>query len=1309
MSAAAPCKTAPRLIEDLLRYDPAVFPTDAQNVLISAGPQAEGETLPDANNSNGCRHKFMLKPDQSVLPPVNAISSTPKSYMVASFCTECRCHLDLSLEIEATTPNATPCPNTAYPLHHFQYLPEKSKALQNPTGSNGGPRWQDERHFRCSSEACCAVVIISIRPSRLSPEHLATLTDPARIKARIQPALESDPDRLRGYTVPEPIKVLSNLRQYLIDALRTTEVKKVNATNKPFMTSLGNSCGGLLEYLGFRYSEESTETEVRQFWALPSIQRCDNGPVLQDSASILVDDVDKELMVLMDKRSWAEKTKANKVLSFTPLPALIHIERCLDTVDYAKLPSSRHLVDLTTDDHPCYSTLGALEDFSDDLIEFAYDRQRLCDPDQAAHYFDCLKRLADFRHSDSLSTKAVVMESTGEISTGDIEEAYTYFKIDPHHRAILNDEHVLGVFKSRVAAAPTHENQARHHLQIIGKARRSSFLELAASERINTNAQALVWLGAEGTTADEFIISLYTSKIEEGAEAQVARRAVECIAAHRNSPFLRSWLDNGSFAEIEMDVGQAYTRLGMEDRTLDDDMILALFDIRVSEAPAQNDDLRAALRAIGKEKGSQKIAAFLQTGQTSGQVSAEWPVGLENIGNTCYLNSLLQFYFTVAPLRQLILDFDKFATEVTPESVHRKRVGSRKVTLKEIERAKKFAYELQRLFQSLITAKTTSITPERELARLTLIKASDEETFRRMSITSAHERPDPGYRDRGSGQGPIQPQPGLMSEITESEPAELDRDDHKRTEASDDASDVTLVDRPWDDQDIVTQKLAHQVPLTQPEHAFSNEIKADDQAKGQQRQILEDKENLAPSKEEAARDIPNQEQGTPLHEVSGSRANQQGVTTTDTLTVIEGTPLDIDSSLPMQVSAISKPPDRRPPVPPRPTTEESRPKPVDELELGAQQDVTEVIGNVLFQLECAMRPLSIERGGEQYDEIKQMFYGKVKVRNEAGNARRENVEAFADIKINVSSGSRDIYSALDEAFDVQEVILDDGVFQQYSSITHLPPVLQVFVQRVQFDKEKSRTYKSESHLGLRETIYMDRYMDSEDTPLLTKRRETWRWKHQLSLLQGRHALLTKTKMDLSIPELFGKTKEWLASLDVKQMEGIDPVEADLMEDLTRISVEADKELSDIEASMAELTRRLESQFSDATSLPYRLQSVFIHRGTATFGHYWIYIYDFKRQIWRKYNDGYVTEVTNMHEIFEQDPSHPATPYYLVYVREEELERLVDPVCRDIPEEPDMAMEIESDGSGAPQGNDVPWIEEAPRPHVPVDANRDVEW
>lgn len=81
---------------------------------------------------------------------------------------------------------------------------------------------------------------------------------------------------------------------------------------------------------------------------------------------------------------------------------------------------------------------------------------------------------------------------------------------------------------------------------------------------------------------------------------------------------------------------------------------------------------------------------------------------------------------------------------------------------------------------------------------------------------------------------------------------------------------------------------------------------------------------------------------------------------------------------------------------------------------------------------------------------------------------------------------------------------------------------------------------------------------------------------------------------------------------------------------------------------------------------------FTKLGTATFGHYWIYIFDFHRNIWRKYNDSYVSEVTDEKEVFgdsNDSYNRPATPYYLVYVQEPIKHELIDPVLRDIRTEP----------------------------------------
>ena len=75
-------------------------------------------------------------------------------------------------------------------------------------------------------------------------------------------------------------------------------------------------------------------------------------------------------------------------------------------------------------------------------------------------------------------------------------------------------------------------------------------------------------------------------------------------------------------------------------------------------------------------------------------------------------------------------------------------------------------------------------------------------------------------------------------------------------------------------------------------------------------------------------------------------------------------------------TATLEPPIRPPPVPPRPAPDtnqerDQRKQLIEEVEIGAQQDVTEVISNVLFQSQCAIKPRSVASDGEQVDQIKE--------------------------------------------------------------------------------------------------------------------------------------------------------------------------------------------------------------------------------------------------------------------------------------------------------------------------------------------------
>lgn len=231
----------------------------------------------------------------------------------------------------------------------------------------------------------------------------------------------------------------------------------------------------------------------------------------------------------------------------------------------------------------------------------------------------------------------------------------------------------------------------RERLRIIGEHRQSTRIIDFANDSMNTYEQALAFLGADATTSDEFIESLYASKtVEDASLADRARKAVELIADQRKSKALQTWLQTGRMGESVMDEGEAYRALQIPDRTTTDDMILSAYQVAVSDNSANVEYYNKALQTIAEERRSSiLVQAMGGQGIRTEEGSSDMPVGLENIGNTCYLNSLLQFFFTLKKLRNIVLDFEKFKMDVTAADMARKQVGRRHVTIQEVQTAQK--------------------------------------------------------------------------------------------------------------------------------------------------------------------------------------------------------------------------------------------------------------------------------------------------------------------------------------------------------------------------------------------------------------------------------------------------------------------------------------------------------------------------------------------------------------------------------------------------------------------------------------------
>ncbi len=201
-----------------------------------------------------CHHGWILKDEQCFLPENWNKRDPSAKYVVAAYCSFCRSHLELSIDLQGEAYESGPCPNKTWPLHHFVHKSESStQSHPAPNGSYSkvGTHWVDTQHFQCSSPICASQISIRIKPCRLIPGWVELLTTPQLIKVRAEKAILEEPERFEGIAVPSPTEVLSNLRIYIANAMQNNDGRKILGNNKKWRLCLGEPCADLLQYLEF--------------------------------------------------------------------------------------------------------------------------------------------------------------------------------------------------------------------------------------------------------------------------------------------------------------------------------------------------------------------------------------------------------------------------------------------------------------------------------------------------------------------------------------------------------------------------------------------------------------------------------------------------------------------------------------------------------------------------------------------------------------------------------------------------------------------------------------------------------------------------------------------------------------------------------------------------------------------------------------------------------------------------------------------------------------------------------------------------
>lgn len=185
-----------------------------------------------------------------------------------------------------------------------------------------------------------------------------------------------------------------------------------------------------------------------------------------------------------------------------PLSAMKDIERSLGYFEY---PKRSRVIDTTRDEHPYYASLGATDDLTNDHMEWAYDRQCKCDPFNKPYYLDCIADIANGRGDGAvdLQMKVAMAISAGEVGLNKIEEAYKFFGLAYNTKE--GDDHVMGLYKSRIESAPRQKDEARECLHVIAKHRNSEKIEALANDKALTFDEALEFLHITANTDSDSI------------------------------------------------------------------------------------------------------------------------------------------------------------------------------------------------------------------------------------------------------------------------------------------------------------------------------------------------------------------------------------------------------------------------------------------------------------------------------------------------------------------------------------------------------------------------------------------------------------------------------------------------------------------------------------------------------------------------------------------------------------------------------------------------------------------------------------
>ncbi|KAK8864283.1 hypothetical protein IAR55_001529 [Kwoniella newhampshirensis] len=950
---------------------------------------------------------------------------------------------------------------------------------------------------------------------------------------------------------------------------------------------------------------------------------------------------DKQKMMQMDQymiRAWVEVTlhllayqKRNSILPIgSPWIQAVPLEEAIaDVVEFHRYPKGATPYPDTARS-ACY-TLGATKSDRATTIETAYGLQISCDIRNTPRYLAALEQVAQAPTpgKEALQLRVATERSLDKYSSDDIDRAYQ----------------TIGY--------------TSQHVEVIG---------VDAPE-----------------APDDYVLDLHKRAVQTATstqEKQDLARALVLLGRERNSDLMKRL---GGSGQALISVDEAYAALSAPRDAVDDGLIMQ-YEMAVNEYPGKADHYKLCLSIIADAPGEQRpgLQTFLQTGSREPDVPArlDIPVGLQNIG---YLNSILQYLYSIKPLRDAVLSFEQtdsaHATQQKPD----------------VERAKRFVRQLRLLFLQLYKSEQSSVRPDEELAYLAITRPEVDAIVEPQSENPAvvtgptfDSIPDiPDVPDISSPSSTRVASPETSPPLFASDPPLVDDEPSSPSRSR---STSILGKRASEDRDDSSRSSEDRVRVRADgvEHIDKADTPMD----------IDDYEVIQPlSQHEDENEAPPANVGSP------SAATEIG---------------HLDLKSPVQETDEPKydAPSVPPPLPPRPPLMKKDTL-SSGLRFGLQQDSAEVLINVLSQLELALDEPCAETGGDSSNLIQSLFSCKFRqqiiyespsssmsatpsedpdIERPAQSLQETAYEAQTSVEsvfthpiIGVEEEGKDLYDCLAELYlKGADIEYEGKKGYMMDLMDDFPPMLYIQMRRSQYDPTTGRERKTNTHIGFQQTLSMGRYLTSADGK---KREEAIELTREMVKVRTRLHQLRNHK-PMSIPQTFRHASTALRQLAESEQNDPDlsqQLTADFVSALETEAEQVDLEIASLQDSLPRLREKMDKLWqSDIDDWEYELVSVFMHRGKSSgSGHYWTYqaFLPDHSDTFFKYNDETVTQVPAS-EVLQDRTGDDANPALLCYVRKGRS--LVDTLHREVLEKAEVQEQGEQVvwGGSTEQGLEV---------------------